>query len=148
LNGIEGVDYSQLFELLKANKFDIQSEGAIDLRINNSLTDVSQRTSLVFVPSQLLSTLPSFYSYLFIELISPKELVINELHILKNSIDTIKFNEIQELKRIDLLKTTWLDTNPTVSYYALDLPEMFKNNEEELQRLLEFVEHFYKSSLA
>jgi predicted AlkP superfamily phosphohydrolase/phosphomutase/tetratricopeptide (TPR) repeat protein len=148
LNGIEGVDYSQLFELLKANKFDIQSEGAIDLRINNSLTDVYQRTSLVFVPSQLLSTLPSFYSYLFIELISPKELIINELHIQKNSNDTIKFNEIQELNRIDLLKTTWLDTNPTVSYYALDLPEMFKNNEEELQRLLEFVEHFYQSSLA
>ena len=81
-------------------------------------------------------------------MISPKELIINELHIQKNSNDTIKFNEIQELNRIDLLKTTWLDTNPTVSYYALDLPEMFKNNEEELPRLSEFIEHFYQSSLA
>ena len=147
LNGINEYDYSELFQLLENNKFKIITEGTIDLKIKNSLENDSDLTPLVLLPSQILSILPSCYSYLFIEIILPKELIIDELEKQNSNPETIKFNQVQELNRIELLKTSWLESNPTVSYYALDIIELKINRTDELGKLLEFIEYSNDSNL-
>ena len=143
LNGIEVFDYSSIFNLLDSVGINVISEGAIDLRIKTSLiTETKENTNLVFVPAQVLTTLPSFYNYKFIEIVIPKSEILEKINRNSNSKKEVKLTQLQELERIENLKVNWLESNPSVEYFELDYSSIVKNEKEEVLRLKDFLNSF------
>jgi hypothetical protein len=143
LNGIEVFDYSSIFNLLDSEGINVISEGAIDLRIKTSLIiETKENTNLVFVPAQVLTTLPSFYNYKFIEIVTPKSELLEKINGNSNSKKEVKLTQLQELERIENLKVNWLESNPSVEYFELDYSSIVKNDKEEVLRLKDFLNSF------
>lgn len=143
INGIEGFDYSSLFKLLNEEGINVISEGAIDVRIKTSLkTEANDKTNLVFVPAQVLTTLPTFYNYKFIEIVAPKPLILENINSNSTRKEAIKLIQLQELERIEKIKADWIETNPTVEYSELDYSTTLKKDGEEILRLKDFLNSF------
>jgi hypothetical protein len=143
LNGIEGFDYSSIFNILDSEGINIISKGAIDLRIKTSLTnETKENTNLVFVPAQVLTTLPTFYNYKFIEIVAPICEILENVNGNSNRKEIVKLIQLQELERIENLKVNWLESNPSVEYFELDYSSIVKNDKEEVLRLKDFLNSF------
>lgn len=141
-NGHEGIDYSPYFKILSDSKIKIIDKVELEVKIKEALNQVDDLITAVFVPSHLLSFLPNFYHYLFVELLLPDKVILEELNKLNNKKSSINLNQINELNRICELKNTWLESNPTVKYYSLNCDELTDCQIEDVSKLKEFLDIF------
>jgi len=139
-NGLEGVDYSPYFKILKENNIIIFDEESLESRIELALNQSNNVINAIFVPNHLLHFLPPIYNYHFIEFILPNENILSQFN--QSKTNSVDMKQLNELNRINEIKNNWLEINPTVKFYPLNCENLAKNTSDEILKLKEYLDIF------